>query len=201
LDVLGAEALQLLAEMPAQKPAEQAGALARWFRSRLELGQGPIDPVKLVRSFGIDVRDVALGAPGIDAVSVWGPRHGPTVLVNSRGRHAQREAGRNSTVAHELCHLLVDRTGALPLAEVFTRSSLPIEARARAFAAEFLIPADVVSNAFQSKEKPRKVLKSLCKNYGVSRELVAWQARNSGVPLSKAAYALLRGQVTSPDVF
>jgi Zn-dependent peptidase ImmA (M78 family) len=52
----------------------------------------------------------------IDAVACWGPRHGPAVLLNREGRHAHTERGARATLAHEICHLLIDRQGSLPLA-------------------------------------------------------------------------------------
>lgn len=201
LDELGAEARTLQSEHSDEKPAEQAARLARWLRRRLGFGTQPIDPRRLMHRFGVAVRTLKLGVPTIDAVSVWGPRHGPAVLVNVDGMHAQRRAGLNSTIAHEICHLLLDRAGALPLGEVFSRSSLPIEARARAFAAELLMPAEVVISEFASRAKPQKILKTLCKRYQVSPELVAWQARNSGAQLSKEVFAFLRGQVSAPHAF
>lgn len=201
LDALTEEALAALREVSGQKPAEQAGHLARWLRAKLVLGIKPVDPVRFVRSLGVAIRSLSLETSAIDAVSVWGPRHGPAILLNAQGVHARGRAGSNSTVAHEICHLLIDRRGALPLAEVLTRTSLPVEARARAFAAEFLMPADAVAAAFASRTNPRRALKRLCRQFCVSPELVAWQARNSGAALSREAFALLRGHVSRPEAF
>lgn len=201
LDRLTQIALQLVASSPYETPAEQGLSLARLVRKELTLGDGPVEPEDLLHDLDVPVKSLDFGTSQVDAVGVWGPRHGPAVLLNSKGIHAQRKAGKNATIAHELCHLLVDRAAALPLGEALQgQLGDPVEARARAFAAELLVPQTVVSSAF-AQGAPRAVLKKLQKRYGASAEMIAWQARNSTEPLSAEAYTFLKEQVSRPQLF
>lgn len=159
-----------------------------------------VDPDELLESWGVVVHDLDLGTPTVDAVAVWGPTRGPAVLVNPGGRHSQVIPGRRSTLAHEIAHLLIDRRGGLPLAEVLGgRVSRAVEARARAFAAELLLPRHVAGAALSATEDPGTALNRLCDDFGVSAELAAWQARNSERILPPDTVELLRRKVSDPD--
>lgn len=203
LDAVRNEAEALLASLPERVPHDQGYELARWLRRRLELAENSVaDPAALLDAWNVEVTEVKVSAGEIDAIACWGPSHGPTVFVNALGRHSQSDAGRRSTLAHELLHLLVDRSGALPLADVLGgRSSWRAEARARAFAAEFLLPRSVAGQAFQGEVEPAAVLPRLRRRYRVSAEIVAWQARNSEAPLAPTTYAFLRQHVSHPGRF
>ena len=78
----------------------------------------------------------------------WGPRGvalaggalKPTILINSDNPR-NRKRGRRFTLAHELCHILFDRSHARPLAHSSTPWAPPaVEQRANAFAAMLLMP-------------------------------------------------------------
>jgi Zn-dependent peptidase ImmA (M78 family) len=175
--------------------------LARWFRQRLGIGPGKrINPEDLLRRFSVSVQESRL-ASSVDAVAVWGRRHGPCVLINTAGKHAQGLAGRRASTAHEMAHLLLDRRGALPIAEVLQGQAIShVEARARAFAAELLLPQEEAADAYlSSPDTPDRVVRSLVRRYGVSPELAAWQIRNSGTAISPRARAVLRGFVQQPS--
>ncbi|MDQ3266204.1 MAG: ImmA/IrrE family metallo-endopeptidase, partial [Myxococcota bacterium] len=204
LDGLSSAAEAILRQCATETWAEQGKLLAIWFREQLALGTGPVDAGDLLKKLGVPPRRFELSASHVDALSVWGRRHGPTVLLNRIGRHAQTAPGANATLAHELCHLIVDRRAALPFGEVFTRTPLPLESRANAFAAELLVPTTIVAAAFAqaaNPTNPTKILKQLGAKYTASAEVIAWQARNSGVELSDEAHALLRGKVSRPELF
>jgi Zn-dependent peptidase ImmA (M78 family) len=144
-----------------------------------------------------------LSSPEIDAVAVWGPRRGPSVLVNDEGAHNQSAGGRNATLAHEIDHLLIDRDGGLPLAEV-VGGHVPVrlEQRARAFAAELLVPRRIAGAWFaETSRRPHAILQALVDRFGASQEVVAWQARNSDITLSPEARGFLRTKVSRPDLF
>ncbi|MGH3799967.1 MAG: ImmA/IrrE family metallo-endopeptidase [Pseudonocardiaceae bacterium] len=173
--------------------------LATWYRKQLGVtSSGRIDPERCLSSLGVVVRDVSLSRV-VDAVAVWGPRHGPSVIVNSKGRHSEHSHGRRVTLAHELGHMLLDRSDSLPLAEVLGgRANASVEARARAFAAELLLPREIARLAYAaSPESPEEVVASLVDDYGVSREVAAWQIRNSGIKLTTRAWSVLRSYVKS----
>jgi Zn-dependent peptidase ImmA (M78 family) len=117
---------------------------------------------------------------------VLGPKHGPAVWLNKNEKHLSNEGARRATLAHEMCHLLVDRGGALPLAEV-VNGNIPktVEQRANAFAAEFLLPREIARQALAKFTSGLELISDLSNRYGVSRELAARQVENSGAVLSQ----------------
>jgi hypothetical protein len=63
--------------------------LARWLRQRLGIGPGSrVNPEDLLSRFSVSVQESRL-ASSVDAVAVWGRRHGPCVLINTAGKHTQ----------------------------------------------------------------------------------------------------------------
>lgn len=180
---------------------QQGYELAREMRGRLPGGEatGWLDVGGILLRLGVEVRDIEIAHPVLDAVAVWGPRHGPVVLVNRRGLHARTEPGKRATLAHELCHLLVDRHRTLPLADaVGGRAPRLTEARANAFAAELLLPREAIRHHARDAALDAKSCLALFRRYGVSRQLGGWQVRNSDVPVSAALQVALtrwtRGQ-------
>jgi Zn-dependent peptidase ImmA (M78 family) len=161
-------------------PAGQGYAVARWVRQALALGDGAVDPEALLLGWHVGLLRARLRSPKLDAVACWGRRHGPVVILNEAADHLQHPYGQRSTLAHELCHLLLDRAGALPLAQVLD-GSLPAtyEQRANSFAAEFLIPGHVAAARVVDAEVPEAALRALCAEYQASLEIGAWQVRNA----------------------
>lgn len=207
LNKLSFEAQFELAEVSTRRPFEQGYNLARWLRATLlttvSVTEAPIDPEGVLTEWGIAVVDLSsrLLPVDLDAVSCWGELRGPTVFVNPEGLHAGAPNGRRTTLAHEICHLLVDRRGALPFAEVLTSDSKGrAESRANAFAAELLAPQAVVGPAL-SGDDFEAAFDDLRSRFGASAELVAWQARNSGEWLSPAALDYLNQFVSHPERF
>lgn len=183
-------------------PYEQGYLFAERLRQRLSCGDAPVDPSDLLGDWGVGVVSVELPTSLIDAVACWGPAHGPSVLLNTVGYHTSGLAGRRATLAHEIGHLLIDRRRSLPLAEVLGgRTSRATESRARAFAAELLLPRAMAGAALAGTTDPEGEVRRLCRRYGVSREVVAWQARNAMLPLRPAVTAYLRSLVSRPGSF
>ena len=170
----------------AHRAFEQGATLAKW--ARKEFGIAPeekADAQGILRGLGVDVRLSHFGTDTIDAVGCWGHNHGPAVLVNLDGEHAQADAGRRTTFAHELAHVLFDRDGSLPAAEVLGGNGPRYpEQRANAFAAEFLLPKSIVVQEIRDAEDQFRVIKRLRVRYDVSQEVAAWQILNSGVGLN-----------------
>lgn len=204
LDELALRAQFELASVSTARPHEQGYHLARWFRVLYATGgsaaEGPIDPQRILSEWGIDVVDLSGDLPPeLDAVSCWGDLRGPTVFVNPGGVHSGSVAGRRTTLAHEICHLLIDRRGALPFAEVLTSDSRGrVESRANAFAAELLIPQSVAGPALSGSDF-EEAFTRLKDRFGASSEVIAWQARNSGSGLAPEAQDFLRAFVSHPD--
>jgi Zn-dependent peptidase ImmA (M78 family) len=203
LDALSDQAEQVVDVTRPGKPWSEGHRLAAWFRKQLGLeGDVPVNPAAILSTFGVLMDDIDIVDDRLDAIACWGPRHGPAVIVNTRGRHSQGSAGRRSTLAHEICHLLIDRRGALPVSEVLNgRAPWRVEARARAFAAELLLPRSVAAKAVNAVDDITVAANNLRERYGVSHELVAWQIRNSGVHLTPDQRLQLRPMVSDPDSF
>lgn len=184
------------------KPFDQGYQLAIWLRTHQGKGAELIEPEDVLRSWKVEVRDLDLPTSAIDAICCWGPRHGPAIFINGRGNHAASKNGRRATLAHEICHLVVDRRSALPLTEVLGgRVSRSIEARARAFAAEFLLPREAAVRSLRRSENAKALVKTLARRYGVSAEIVAWQLRNSGEDLTTEQAAYFQTLVREPSRF
>lgn len=192
----------VLAESLGSKPYEQGYRLAEWLRSEPGVCTqvGHVDPRGLLKDWGVSVTEVNLGSSEIDAFGCWGQAHGPAVFLNLDGLHTVTERGQRATLAHEICHLLVDRRGALPLAEVLGGVGSPlVEARARAFAAELLLPRFVAGSTMAAANKdPAGSARTLCNRYEVSTEILAWQACNSGVQMPNNVRNYLQKQVSEP---
>ena len=205
LDRVSNEALAVIAGLHDERPYTQGHELAEWLRSKPETVRrgGGANPDRIIESWGVPLIDVSLGLGDIDAIGCWGPRHGPAVLLNLDAQYASSSGRRRATLAHEICHLLVDRGNALPLVEVLGgRTAEHIEQRARAFAAELLLPRQIAGQAFLDNEgNEERVARSLRSRFGVTSELLAWQAKNSGIPLAPRTWQFLSSLVRNPSEF
>ncbi|MCQ3805445.1 MAG: ImmA/IrrE family metallo-endopeptidase [bacterium] len=205
LDQFAEQAMKVIASKQDAERYAQGYQLAGWLRSELGVvgDHRKVNPDEVLTSWQVPVIDVAIGVGDIDAIGCWGPSHGPAVLVNSDARHAKNVGRRRATLAHEICHLLVDRCGSLPLVEVLGgRTAKHAEQRARAFAAEFLMPrelAGLIFSTFQGDDA--SAVQNLCSRFGVSSELLAWQVRNSGVTLTPTSRKHLASLVRNPLAF
>lgn len=189
LDCLAQQAISFINEFKERRFYEQGYMLANWLRRQAGVisSGGKVKPVKLLTDWGVSIKEIEFDETRIDAIACWGPRHGPAILLNSKGVHNQRPSGRCSTYAHEICHLLVDRQGFLPLVEIFG-GNLPwgAERRANAFAAELLLPRTVVAEYI--KVNPNYHIERICRHlsskYKVGFHLIANQILNSLVSLN-----------------
>lgn len=164
------------------RPYEQAYWLAGSLRHELSIDEfAPVDPEELLKRWGVALADVELPACALEAIAAWGPRHGPVVLLNTApNSRASRPYGRRSTLAHEICHLLVDRRRSLPVAEVLGGLTPEyVEKRARAFAAELLLPRETAAARVREAADLRLAIEQLQQEYQVSNELIKWQISNS----------------------
>jgi Zn-dependent peptidase ImmA (M78 family) len=109
-----------------------------------DLAAGWVDVEGIYHRFGIHVGEINLSDPAIRAVSIAGPKHLPSVFVNLNYQAIASEP-RRFTLAHELCHLLHDRTYGARLALASGPwAPLDIERRANAFAAMLLMPRELI---------------------------------------------------------
>lgn len=140
-----------------QRAWKQGYDLAEEFLESLELPidrQQWIDVDEIYRDLDVSVEEIALDDAAIRAVAIAGPHQQPTVLINSTHRFQDPER-RRFTLAHELCHLLYDRSYGARLA-IATGPWAPvdIEQRANAFAAMLLMPRTLLATAVSSLHQP-----------------------------------------------
>jgi Zn-dependent peptidase ImmA (M78 family) len=200
LDALTTVALQQVPAGPEWYPYDQGYFVADWLRAQIgAASQDAVNPEELLRRWGVQIQTLKLSTGVVDAVASWRPRHGPVVIVNTAGAHNSSRRGLRATYAHEIAHMLLDRTTALPLAEVLGgRAAGNTEERARAFAAQLLLPKEEAGRALADTSDPAQTVRILQRPYGVSQEIVAWQARNSDIHLSAEVHVVLRSFVSRP---
>lgn len=110
-----------------------------------------IDISAVLVKLGIAIDEVTLDDRGVRGVALAGGDVRPTIVLNAAHPMNATEAGRRFTLAHELCHILHDRSYGNHL----SMASGPwapqgIERRANAFAAMVLMPPEVVNRALAS---------------------------------------------------
>ena len=175
-------------------PFEQGVELAKWARKRLHIAEDTeVDVFAVVRALGIQVHTEAFDLPALDALAIWGRTYGPATLLNATSlRHggsgpenAEDRGQVRVTLAHELCHFLIDRGHALGAVDIL-RSRMPaaIEQRARAFAGEFLLTSNAAADAWFAANRPRDehglehLLGELCRRFAISKSVASWKLQH-----------------------
>ena len=133
-----------------------------------------IDIEKILRGLGVHIKSVALDDEQIMGVAVLRPGFAPSILINERHEKNKTAQGCRFTLAHELCHLLLDAEHGRPLAVAsgpWAPSSL--EKRANAFSAMFLMPKPMLETlaAEYSEMKLADVVAERLKTGRLSAEL------------------------------
>lgn len=185
------EAEEVIAESGSSDPTLQGYVLATMLRAHFSRLNARVNPDEILQGWGVTIRRLDDKNLLLDAIAVWANDRSPTILLNQNGPRARHLSGTRSTLAHEICHLLLDTDGALPAVEVLG-GVIPhaIEQRANAFAAEFLLPRNIAAKyihkelkyTYQEKERERQVdsvMDQLSDEFGVSHETIAWQIINS----------------------
>jgi len=190
LNDLGIEVRAYIAKSSAdRRPFEQGEAAAHFVRTYLKLStEDMVDVFSVVDDLGVSLHPESVEPSTLFALAVWGPRHGPAVLLNELAMPypAQIDFRDNwlarVTLAHELCHLLLDQEHTLTAVEVLhSRMPLDIERRAKAFAGEFLLPGSVAADIWKKAKSPRSLIEletlagDLSREYGVTKNVAAWK--------------------------
>jgi Zn-dependent peptidase ImmA (M78 family) len=131
-----------VAEVSQLPPWEQGSRLGEQACELLVAGSETwIDVSAVLQALDVNSASIELSDEAIRAVSVFGPTQPPHIYRNSRTRWGPSPEVERFTLAHELCHLLLDREYGDELA-IATGPWAPvaIEQRANAFAAAFLMP-------------------------------------------------------------
>lgn len=104
-----------------------------------------IDIFDICNQLNIRVIDRILRTDKIRGVAIAGLDFDPVILINGNHIFNKSEAGRRFTVAHELCHVLYDRTRARRVSHISGPwVDAGIEKRANAFAAYLLMPRTLI---------------------------------------------------------
>jgi Zn-dependent peptidase ImmA (M78 family) len=183
LQSIGEAACGVLAtwETTLPRPYQQGRALANWLRERLGTSAGRVDPEQFLLGWNVPVSMHDFSTRSLDAVASWAHGRRPTILCNSSEKHRLNEGARRATLAHEICHLLVDRYESLPLSAVVGGAMEQIpEKRANAFAAHFLCPQQEAGAEFRRAADVTEAVTRLTMRFGVSKELASIQLANSG---------------------
>ena len=209
LDKLSADCLSVLKDYHQEPPFTQGYLAAGWLRKELGV-TGNFSPEEYLKQWGVQTIEIKVVAQ-LEALAFWGRSHGPAILVNTtEGALCNKTQGLRTTLAHEIAHLLMDRSGSLPFADAIGGTTpVWVEKRARAFAAELLLPREIASAAIEAKDLDSLTIKEfdqevlqLSADYRVSSGLVIHQLKNSRLltmlPLKIKTHLKRRNQEVSP---
>lgn len=139
-------------------PYEEGYDLAEEIREEIGV---PVDECdvnvhRILHDLGIKFEEVSLDTDSVRGVAIAGSGFAPAILVNTKSVFNQTWVGRKFTLAHELCHILFDRTRARKLSHVSGPWTAPrIEKRANAFAAMLLASRAATRAVFREYGKDR----------------------------------------------
>ncbi len=132
-------------------PAFRQGArYASQLRASLGLGNEPIVSMRQMvreRFPSLVVLHARMGAQGPAGLAFADATRGPTIVLNLQGKN-ENACVRRVSLAHELCHLIVDWNQREPLATIsgyLDDSTFEMEQRANAFAIRLICPESVLS--------------------------------------------------------
>ena len=132
---------------PLAAPFEEGYDLAEQFLDDLRLPAEVtwIDIETILGKLGVAISKRALTTDTVRGVAVAGDRYAPAVLVNTRSPYNRNAVGQRFTLAHELFHILYDRSRAQRVAHTSGPWAPPgVEKRANAFAAMLLMPTAIL---------------------------------------------------------
>lgn len=182
LDELSRSAATFLHHKQGSYAHESGYMLAQWLREHLGVRKY-FDIDHTLSSLDVQVINANLFTETIDALAFW-LSHGPCVFMNSARSYAEDNKRRRMILAHELCHMLIDRATALPVAEVLGGAiDQFVERRANAFAAELLLPRESVAWEWKQLKERRlsNLLLVLVTDYAISKSVACAQIYNSDV--------------------
>lgn len=168
-------------QLDPREPWESGYELARRIRGRLSLSAAEeINIDELLVRHAVECHALGLADATIRGACVGSPRYCPSIILNTNCPEASGMSGRRITLAHELCHLLFDRSRMRGLARVEggnADSDRLVEMRANAFAVELLLPmenlVDEDGNFFEEAE-----LRRLAEQRGISFHALSAHADN-----------------------
>lgn len=206
--------------------AKQGYVLAQRVRSRLGLGSAPIDNVRelVEKRLGVVVLVEQFETDDLRAASVLDAvRAGAAIVLSALDNARRRTPALNRVyIVHELAHVLFDPTAPgrvqivldekpqTPLgerAQGFSRETL-FESRAKAFAAEFLVPrqgVEVLLGKPAGDTTPmiaaRELVEKAAEHFQTPWQLTTWHLKNLGYMAEATANELVNagGRIVSTD--
>lgn len=131
-----------------------------------------VDVESILRRLGISVLRQALETDSVRGVAIAGDGFLPAVLINTSSIYNDSKLGERFTLAHELCHILYDRTRARRLSHISGPwAAAPVEKRANAFAVMFLAATPALRDVWRIDDHAvsSESLGKLSRRVGVSR--------------------------------
>lgn len=171
-------------------PYVQGQVGARFVRDWLEIEpDAPCDIYAIHNQLRIAIKADEVEPDTFDGLAIWGTKHGPGVFLNLASvRVSEAEKGPECdpalrvTLAHELCHLLLDGGHAISAVDVLkSRMPVAIEQRAKSFAGELLLPARTAARRWEDMGAPRDrdglrhVLREIEREFVVPRAVATWK--------------------------
>lgn len=185
--LVGAAAAPLL-DVPSpdqnKTPYQQGADAATFVRRALSLGTDPIPSTRdlvATRFPSVSVLYARLGQSSLAGLGFADFHRGPSIVLNLQGKGVN-PAVRRFSLAHELCHLLLDWNRAEPLASVSgflgeDESALVREQRANAFATRLICPEVVVRKLGAVADDSAAI--ELCGRYGLHYGAARLYLRNT----------------------
>ncbi|MCE4512808.1 ImmA/IrrE family metallo-endopeptidase [Xanthomonas hortorum] len=169
-----------------QRPHDVGLKVAAQVRTYFNLDDDrKVDLDSILGKLGVWWQVLNAGDTPFKGLAIWGPSHGPGVIVGERSpseADLHGSAFQRVTVAHELGHLLMDEGHTIGAVDVLNgRVPRAMEQRAKAFAAELLLPARSAADAWNDRGRKsddrslRGVLEYLRRKYGVTKAVAAWK--------------------------
>ena len=118
----------------------------------------------------------------IRGVALAGDGFAPRIVINGTHPFNDNESGRRFTIAHELCHVLFDRTRARRIAHASGPwAPAAVEKRANAFAAYLLMPRGLVHSSIRAKRIDDQELRRLAETLQVNESALLEHLHNLDV--------------------
>ncbi len=166
-------------------PHEDGYTFAEDFLDSMDLpgDQEWIDVRNIASDLGIDILEKELETDNIRGVALAGQDFTPTILLNLTSPFNQNDFGKRYTIAHELCHILYDRSRARRVTHVSGAWVAPgIERRANAFAAYLLMPRElVVQSWLPQMEQNREGFAAFARRLQVNETALTEHLYNLGI--------------------
>jgi len=110
-----------------------------------------VDIHGILKVLNIEITELKFETDSIRGIAIAGDGYSPAIIVNTNSFYNRNEAGKRFTLAHELCHILYDRTRARKISHVSGQwAPARTEKRANAFAVMFLASTTALRKSFTS---------------------------------------------------